>query len=505
MITRALFPSVAKSFALGLLLAACVGGKNLSRDEQDRLRPYILDSRPQVAHVKDVNFDDKIHLIGYKVEPESPAPGTDVKLTYYWQVDQAPGDGWMLFTHILTEGAQPQNLDNIGALREPREKKQLLGPERWERGKFYVDEQTYRVPDSSPGFAVYVGIWKDVAGGTRMPIKSGANDGENRAEVVRIRTGAAAPPKVAPGSDTPSLRVPKLAKGETIVIDGKGDDKAWTTAVSTGAFGDVARGGANTVFPVNGNAKMAWDDANLYVLFDVSDPDVVGIAGDPKSKPADFTATGQPKLWTRDTVEIMIDPDGDGDNVNYFELQINPQNKVFHSQFDTYNQPKGNGPLESGPFGHEDWDPRLKSAVVVKGTIDDKKEKDQGYVVEIAIPWTAFAKGAKQLPPTDSDTWRMNFYAMENNGGVSWSPILGRGNFHFAPRFGRVIWVDPATAKEAGADVADASSAVDEHAEAGANMSDGGRRLRRFDGGALRTRPFLHRRILPNVPPNTNP
>jgi hypothetical protein len=36
----------------------------------------------------------------------------------------------------------------------------------------------------------------------------------------------------------------------------------------------------------------------------------------------------------------------------------------------------------------------------------------------------------------------MNFYAMENNGGVAWSPILGQGNFHKAARFGRVTFVD---------------------------------------------------------------
>ena len=34
----------------------------------------------------------------------------------------------------------------------------------------------------------------------------------------------------------------------------------------------------------------------------------------------------------------------------------------------------------------------------------------------------------------------MNFYAMENNGGTAWSPILGQGNFHKATRFGKVTW-----------------------------------------------------------------
>ena len=489
---------------LGACLGACVGGNKggLSREDQDKLKPYVLESVPDVAHVKDINFDDKVHIIGYRVEPESPAPGTEVKLTYYWRVDQPPGDGWLLFTHVVPEGGGPENLDAAGPLREPQAtRKQTLGPDRWEKGKFYVDEQTYRVPtDGAASFTVYTGIWNESTG-ARMPIKNGPSDGDNRAEIVRVKKGTTNGTTATKAKDdVPEIRVPKLPKGESVTIDGKGDEKAWTYAVSTGPFGDVARGGPNTAFPVNAKAKLTWDDANVYVLFEVTDPDLIGI-GDPKTAPTDFTATGQPKLWTKTTVEMMTDPDGDGDNNNYFELQISPQNKVFHSQFDTLGQPFGGGPNDTGPFGHEDWDPKLKSSVVVKGTID-KKDTDEGYTVELAVPWASFAKGAKQLPPRDSDSWRMNFYAMRNNGGVSWSPILNRGNFHFAPRFGRVTWVDPTTVKEAGTD---AGLRVDAGAvqEAG---TDGGQPGAQQDAGLYRPRPFMHRKPGLGLPiPHTLP
>jgi Carbohydrate family 9 binding domain-like len=173
----------------------------------------------------------------------------------------------------------------------------------------------------------------------------------------------------------------------------------------------------------------------------VQEEDVVGAftkAGEATQKDM-WTTTGQPKLWMKDTVEIMVDPDGDGDNKDYYEIQINPQNKVFHTQYDGYNTPKTD---PNGPFGHEDWDPKLKSAVVVQGTVDKKDDKDQGYVVEAAIPWSAFGKAANH-PPKNGDTWRMNMYAMKNNGGVAWSPILGQGNFHKASRFAKVTWSVP--------------------------------------------------------------
>ena len=133
---------------------------------------------------------------------------------------------------------------------------------------------------------------------------------------------------------------------------------------------------------------------------------------------------------------LMIDPKGDGDNKDYFEIQINPQNLVFDSHFDDYNLPKG-GP--NGPFGHEAWSSEVKSAVTVRGTLDDDSDTDSGYTVEARFPWSAF-EGSAKVPPEDGDVWRMNFYAMENNGGVAWSPIYGKGNFHKASRFGRVTF-----------------------------------------------------------------
>jgi len=130
----------------------------------------------------------------------------------------------------------------------------------------------------------------------------------------------------------------------------------------------------------------------------------------------------------------MIDPDGDGDNEDYYEIQIGPQNLVFDSQYDKYNEPKTE---PDGPFGHEDWSSKLKSAVVLDGTIDKADDADKGYTVEAQIPWKSFSK-AKTVPPALGDTWRMNLYAMQDNGGVAWSPILGQGNFHKASRFGKV-------------------------------------------------------------------
>jgi hypothetical protein len=453
---------------------ACVGGKQqISAEDKDRLKANILEAVPPDAKKVDINFENKVHVVGYKVVPELAPAGTKVTVTTYWRCDDPVEEGWQLFTHVQHEGYdKPENLDTNGPLRELKGNHQVLGPDRWERGKIYADEQSFTMPADlrGPDTMFYVGIWK---GDARLRIISGPNDGDNRAIIAKVKTGVApkvkADGKTGAADNIPRLAPVKLAASDKIVVDGKGDEAAWGAAASTGPFVDVGTGRNAASYPVTGSAKLAWDELNMYVLIEVKDPDVLGYFTDKGAQPKDWTVTGQPMTWNHDTAEIMIDPDGDGDNVNYYELQINPANKVFKSQFDGYNLPKTE-PL--GPFGHEDWETRMKSAVVVHGTIDKPGDKDEGYTVEAAIPWTAFVKGARTLPPKPGDTWRMNFYAMENNGGTAWSPILGQGNFHRSARFGKVTW----STKES---LAEAAAAADGGApDAGVSALGG-------EGGAL--------------------
>ena len=86
----------------------------------------------------------------------------------------------MQFKHVT--------LDFDGPLREPRNNRQLLGPDRWEKGKYYVDEQTWKLPDwvSGPDVTVMVGVWK---GDARLRVISGPNDGDNSALVGKLETG----------------------------------------------------------------------------------------------------------------------------------------------------------------------------------------------------------------------------------------------------------------------------------------------------------------------------
>jgi len=434
------------------VLTACVSPppaaeKHDPKAEAERLKTFVLDAPPaDVGTRVDADFGGKLVLLGARVQPTTGLkPGSKVTFTLYWRSQQKLDPGFKLFTHIVDgSGERLVNIDNVGPLREMRAGSQALPPSDWEPGKVYVDEQVFTIPANlkTETIQILTGVFSKHG---RLEITAGPHDTTRRAIAATLSvSGLRSTPK---NTRVPVMHVEKLEPSVTIKLDGKLDEAAWKTAPSTGPLLDVRTGEPNRAFPVNGEVKVLWSDAGMYVGFSVAETDLIG--GFKKGEQ-------DPHLWTKDTVEIMVDPDGEGDNKDYYEIQINPQNLVFDSQFDAYNEPKVE---PDGPFGHQDWSSNLKSAVTLDGTLDKSTDEDRGYTVEALIPWKSFAKAAK-LPPEPGSSWRINFYAMKNNGGVAWSPILGQGNFHKASRFGRIVWTKKGAAEPATSASASASSAA---------------------------------------------
>ncbi len=415
--------------AIAWMGALGCGKKNekpaLTEAQQALVATLVADSPPPGLKNADINFDNKIHLVGYSISPNQKQypPNTEVKATFVWRCDKPLEQGYRLFTHLVgLQGSRLGNADKLGPLRSLDGKSAPpLPPSDWIAGKFYIDEITFRIPaDPSPMVIVAPGFFK---GNSRLPIDGPGGDLENRANIIRLMTGA----RNQSAAAIKELDVPKT--DQPITIDGQLNEPAWQSAAKTGPFVDVSQGRENPAIPSQGDVKLLWDKDFLYAAFSIRDKTVRG--GWP-------TDAADPHLWEKDTIEIMIDPDGDGDNKDYYEIQVNPQNLVFDTQYDDYNSPNGGG---KGPFGHEEWSAKLQSAVVIHGTIDNDSDEDQGYTIELKIPWSSLSK-AKHAPPEPNQSYRMNFYAMQNNGGTAWSPILGQGNFHRASRFGRVRFIE---------------------------------------------------------------
>ncbi len=178
-----------------------------------------------------------------------------------------------------------------------------------------------------------------------------------------------------------------------INIDGKLNESAWRKAPSTGTFVDI-EGDKKPQPRFATHAKMLWDDQYFYIAAELEEPHVWG------------TLTKRDSVIFHDNdFEVFIDPNGDRNE--YYEFEIN----ALNTGWDLF-LPK---PYRDGGKAQDNWDIiGLKTAVHINGTLNNPKDKDKGWTVEIAMPWTTLAQYAhKSAPPNDGDEWRVNFSRVE--------------------------------------------------------------------------------------------
>jgi hypothetical protein len=411
---------------LAVLLVACAScvqkSKRLSKFEREAAGEIVLKAAPTPSHPLDIRFEDKLRLLGYDVSDTQIRAGQPFTVTWYWQVDKPLGEGWKVFTHLVDADKKSRmNLDAIRPLRE------LYPESSWKAGEFIRDKQEITVPADwrSPTASFYLGFWN---GPTRLRVVTGPHDAESRALALTL------PVIAGRGAELPRL-IARRAAGP-IDIDGKLDEDDWKQTESSLPFVQTMTGNKGAFVAT---ARVLYDATNLYVGYEVSD----------EYLKCTFSKNDD-HLWEQDAVELMVDPDGDGKN--YFEIQVSPTDLVFDTRYDSRRLPR--------PFGDMAWSSQAKAKVELHGKVNDD-DADQGYGVELAIPWTAFAVVAPALrggatgagstpatPPAAGAVWRMNFFVMDalekGQRAVGWSPPL-IGDFHTLDRFGRVVFPQAAS------------------------------------------------------------
>lgn len=215
--------------------------------------------------------------------------------------------------------------------------------------------------------------------------------------------------------------------GSPVVIDGKLDDAAWQKAPWTADFVDI-EGSAKPAPRFRTRARMLWDDRYFYIGADMEEPQVWA------------TLTRHDSVIFHDNdFEVFIDPNGDRNE--YFEFEIN----ALNTSWDLF-LPK---PYRDKGTADNGWEiPGLKTAVHVRGTLNNPADRDDGWSVEIAIPWAAFGARARMpLPPRAGDEWRVNFSRVEwtqpkgpKEDNWVWSP-QGLIDMHLPERWGWVRFV----------------------------------------------------------------
>jgi hypothetical protein len=173
-----------------------------------------------------------------------------------------------------------------------------------------------------------------------------------------------------------------------LIIDGKIEEEIWQQAEWTNSFIDIE--GEHKPAPFHDTkVKMLWDENYFYFAAILQEPHIWA------------------KLKERDSViffdndfEIFIDPDGD--THNYFEFEMNAFNTVWDL-------------LLTAPYRDaeckaiDSWDIQgLQSAVYIDGTLNNPRDSDNFWSLEVAIPWQVLEEGAARRPET-GDQWRVNF------------------------------------------------------------------------------------------------
>jgi hypothetical protein len=178
-----------------------------------------------------------------------------------------------------------------------------------------------------------------------------------------------------------------------LIVDGKIDDSQWRSAPWIQFFVDI-EGEAKPKPRFRTRAKMLWDEKYFYIAAEMEEPNLW----------ATYDKHDMVIFHEHD-FEVFLDPDGDG--LHYFEFEMNAKN----TGWDLY-LPK---PYKDGGKADDGWEiPGLKTAVHLRGTLNDPRDKDRGWSLEIAIPWTALDHGPRPaVAPKDGEQWRVNFSRVE--------------------------------------------------------------------------------------------
>lgn len=169
--------------------------------------------------------------------------------------------------------------------------------------------------------------------------------------------------------------------GGPITIDGKADEPAWDKAQVIDNF---TTHWTNQPAKTKTKAMLLWDDENIYFFADMQDADLYADVDEHDGG-----------TWNNDVFELFFKPSDA--KLGYYEFEISAKNTVM----DMYLPSRGSG-------GYARWVKRhkfnLKTAVGLRGTLNNENDDDDGWSVEGKIPWSDFAlTGGK---PKAEDIWK---------------------------------------------------------------------------------------------------
>lgn len=241
-----------------------------------------------------------------------------------------------------------------------------------------------------------------------------------------------------------------------ITVDGAADEVAWAQAQPIARFylpwlGADARDAKTATL-----AKLLWDREYLYFVAEMEDRDLHAPI-----------AEHDGKLWENDVFELFFKPakgHRPEDKSGYYEFQVNPANArldMFLPSRDSggYTRHKSEGEFD------------YKTAVKLRGTLNRRDDRDQGWTVEGRIAWKSLLRTGGR--PEPGETWTFALCRVDDSivgsavrttpqtvrtadpatAELSTSaPLVGEGrpDFHRVDQYAPIVFVGPDAPKTAG-------------------------------------------------------
>lgn len=224
----------------------------------------------------------------------------------------------------------------------------------------------------------------------------------------------------AVGQDRPLPRYEVKRTAARIAVDGRLDEEAWRGAAAVEfVFPWADQTGAKQKTA----ARLLWDTNYLYVGYTCDDLDVV----------AHFDKRDDP-TYRDDAVELFINPKPAQEF--YYGMEMNARGTLYDY---FYAFPKLL--LKRVDFAG------VLLATHVDGTLNQTGDKDRGWTLEVAIPWSNFEELGATAAPKPGSVWTANLNrwdGVEPSRRLSlWSDSeMTRPSPHNPKRFGQLVFVE---------------------------------------------------------------
>jgi uncharacterized repeat protein (TIGR03806 family) len=215
-----------------------------------------------------------------------------------------------------------------------------------------------------------------------------------------------------------------------IEIDGKLDEPAWKTAQRIDHFYQPWLGAKSRTARTATRARLLWDREWLYFAAEMDDADLY----------ADLKKNNE-MLWNNDVFELFFKPADD--KPGYYEFQVNPTGATLSM----FLPRRGSGGYQRY-IAESDF--RIQAKVSLRGTLNNWRDRDQGWTVEGKIAWTDFLRTGGR--PAPNEKWKFALcrydYSVDFEGPElsTCAPLAkpgGAADFHYHEGYATLTFLEP--------------------------------------------------------------